>query len=241
MTSRANARHRLALAAARNNAEWCDALCRTHGIPGRFEPDAWVNPQRTPRYYPDAVTLDPEAVAGSILERIETGSPGCSLKDSFATLELGRYGFEVVHEAEWVHRAPQTHEIGPAGKTWAPIRTADALAAWEAAWDVERDSVRLFRPALLRDPSVTILAGSVDGAIVAGAIANRTGSDLVGLSNVFATDGDLDGAWSGSVAYLDRVFAGLAIVGYEAGDSLAVARGQGFESIGALRIWLKDA
>jgi hypothetical protein len=235
-------RDRLARDAARNNAEWCDALCRTHGIPGRFDPGAWVDPVRTPRYYPDAVTLDPGVDAASILERIDTTSPGCSVKDSFANLDLRPDGFEVVHEAEWIHRGPQAAPVINAGAmTWAPIRTPDALIAWEAAWDVDRDSARLFRPALLLDPAITVIGGFVDGSIVAGAIANRTRSDLVGLSNVFAIDDDLDRAWSGSITYLDTALAGRAIVGYESGDSLSIALRQGFQTIGPLRIWLKDA
>lgn len=45
--------------AALNNAEWCDAMCRAHGLPGVFTPRAWTNPARTPLFYPDAVTLSP--------------------------------------------------------------------------------------------------------------------------------------------------------------------------------------
>jgi hypothetical protein len=37
------------LTAARNNAEWCDALCRTYGVTGVFHPDDWTSPERTPR------------------------------------------------------------------------------------------------------------------------------------------------------------------------------------------------
>ena len=29
--------------AARNNAEWCDAVCRAHGNPGEFHDDIWLN------------------------------------------------------------------------------------------------------------------------------------------------------------------------------------------------------
>lgn len=200
-----------------------------------------MDPHRTPRYYPDAVTLDPAVFAGSILGRIDTTSPGCSIKDSFATLDLGPFGFKVVHEAEWIYREPPSAQmIGPRDMTWIAIETADELAAWEAAWDVDGASDRLFRPVLLHDPSVTIIGGYVDGSIVAGAIANRTGQELVGLSNVFTKDGDLDRAWSGSIGFLDTALPGLAIVGYAAGADLSVALRRGFLSVGALRIWLQE-
>jgi hypothetical protein len=222
--------------AARNNAEWCDILCRSHGVPGRFEPDAWVNPHRTPPDYPDAVTLDPEAVGKRVLARIDTITPGGSVKDSFANLDLAPFGFEILHEAEWIRREP-----GPAPDTaarWMPIEDEADLPAWETAWDAEGANLGLFGPALLREPSVQILGGSVDGSIVAGAIVNRTG-DVVGVSNLFTTLGDIDAAWGECLGYLEVAYPGSAVVGYEAGEPLAAARRQGFGSVGPLRIWLE--
>src|SRR5919199_2699420 len=85
------AEHDLVRVAARNNAEWCDAFCRTHGIAGRFDDDAWWSAVRTPPFYPDAVTLMPGADAGRILARVD-GGPGCSIKDSFSDLDLSGEG-----------------------------------------------------------------------------------------------------------------------------------------------------
>lgn len=216
-------------------------MCRTHGVPGRFDPDAWVNPRRAPPYYPDAVTLAPTASGPSLLERIDTIAPDCSIKDSFATLDLGPFGFSVVHEADWICREPQASAPAPsAGVRWIALQTATDLSAWASAWDGHGAPDGLFRPALLRDPSVTILGGFVDGSVVAGAIANRTGDDIVGLSNVFASDGDLEGAWSGSLGYLATAFPAPTIVGYATGQALAIAHRRGFRSAGLLRVWSKD-
>ncbi len=145
------ARGRASRAAARNNAEWCDTLCSTHGVAGDTRPRRLGEPTSHATQLPDAVTLDPAAVDGSILGRIDTTSPGCSIKDSFATLDLGPFGFEVVHEAESIYRDPPSSRItGPRDMRWTAIETADGLRAWEAAWDVDGDPDRLFRPALLR-------------------------------------------------------------------------------------------
>jgi hypothetical protein len=225
--------------AARNNAEWCHIVCRSHGVPGRFDADAWVDPQRTPPYYPDAVTLDPAAVGKRVLARIDTITPGAYVKDSFANLDLAPFGFEVVHEAEWIIRrpglAPSTHDTAV---RWMPLEAEGELAAWEAAWDAEGAGLGLFVPTLLREPSAQFLGGSVDGSIVAGAIVNRTG-DVVGVSNLFTTLDDLDEAWSGCLGYLEDAHPGSAVVGYEAGEALAAAHRQGFGSVGPLRIWLE--
>jgi len=56
--------------AARNIAEWCDSFCRTHGNNGRIDSAAWINATRTPRLYPDAVTL----VAGASVEAVLRGA-----------------------------------------------------------------------------------------------------------------------------------------------------------------------
>jgi hypothetical protein len=57
--------------AAQNNAEWCDAFSRTHGIVGQFGAGRWFSPVRTPRYYPDAVTLLPEITIEQVLSGID--------------------------------------------------------------------------------------------------------------------------------------------------------------------------
>ena len=92
-----------------NNARWCDAVCRAQGLPTRFSDRVWVALRRLADFYPDAVTLSPSASPDEVLRDIDT-SPGCSVKDSFASLDLSSYGFEVLFDAEWIHRpaAPPT-------------------------------------------------------------------------------------------------------------------------------------
>jgi hypothetical protein len=91
--------------AAANNAEWCDLVCGTHGAQTRFDEGAWTSRTRTPPGYPDAVTLVPDPSVSDLLARIDT-AVGCSIKDSFASLDMTAYGFRVLFDAQWiVHRA----------------------------------------------------------------------------------------------------------------------------------------
>ena len=46
-----------------------------------------------------------------------------------------------------------------------PLEGEAELPAWETAWDAGGADLGLFVPALLREPSVEILAASVDGSI----------------------------------------------------------------------------
>ena len=212
--------------AVRNNAEWCDLVCRAHGIVTRFDPDAWLALGRTPMFYPDAVTLMP--APGDLLARIDA-TPGYSVKDSFAALDLSGYGFEVLFEAEWVHRPPAAVEDSP---EWTVVRTPERLRQWGMA----HGGGDVFRPELLDETAVAILARTDDaGTIVAGVIGNRSGS-VVGLSNSFG----LDAGWTTAVRAVGARFPGLAMVGYESGPELAAAKAAGFVGIGPLRVWTRS-
>lgn len=226
---------------ARNNAEWCHAMCRAHGIPGVFGDRAWTSERRTPPLYPDAVTLAPDATPREVLGQVDRTAAGCSVKDSFGRLDLSADGFEVAFQARWIHRpAVLAAPVAPGDVVWRPVRTAPDLDRWEAAWSGGDAALAgLFRPRLLSDRSVTVLAGTADGGsrTVAGAVLIRS-EYVVGLSNVFAADGDLDRAWSGCLATVARLWPGMPVVGYEHGEDLSAAARQGCVPGPELRVWL---
>lgn len=226
-------------AAARNNAEWCAAMSRSHDLASEFRAQAWAAPARTPLYYPDAVTLVPGADSAVLAARIDTTAPGASVKDSFADLDLTEAGFQVLFEAQWIHRPASPPATAP-DLAWDVVGGPEALRAWALAWDDGDGDADLFRPGLLDDPSTFVLAGqSAQGRIVAGAVASRSGQ-VVGISNVFASDGGLDTAWPVVLEAVHRLFPDVPVVGYEHGEDLEAAVRHGFEPVGPLRVWLRS-
>ncbi|MEU5808535.1 hypothetical protein [Streptomyces sp. NPDC047718] len=226
-------------AAARSNAAWCAAV----SAGGAFGADAWTSARRTPPYYPDAVTLTRDVAVAALVAALDTDSPGCSVKDSFAVLDLAPQGFEVLFEAQWIHRPAATaapvRTPAPA-LSWSRVGDAAELDRWEAAWDGEGGS-GLFHPALLTG-DVAFLAGrDADGRILAGAVANAA-AGVVGVSNVFAADGvGDDEAWAGALAGTAELWPRLPVVGYEHGEDLRTALRHGFAALGPLRVWLHTA
>ena len=219
--------------AALNNAEWCDAFCRTHGITGRFDETAWSSSERTPPYYPDAVTLSSGCSAERLLSRVDVGS-GCSIKDSFADLDLSAHGFEVLFAAEWFRRARS--RAGAESKRWSAVVGVHELDRWEAAWGEPPLPRPFFRSELLGDPRIRIL-GCFDGRrLRAGAIANRS-RNVIGLGNVFAADDDLESALSGAASAACAEWGAMPVVSYGFGESLDAAHRAGFEAIGNLTVW----
>ncbi|GAA2305079.1 hypothetical protein OKJ48_36545 [Streptomyces kunmingensis] len=226
-------------AAAYNNARWCAAMSRSHGVEGEFGPQAWTAPRRTPLYYPDAVTLTPHADASALIARIDTTAPGATVKDSFADLDLTRHGFTVLFDAQWIHRpaGPPTREPESA---WDAMRDPAALRTWALACCAgDEDDAHLFRPGLLAEPEVLLVAGrDARGSVVAGAVASP-GDGVIGISNVFAKSGDLTAAWPVVLDAAHALFPDVPLVGYEHGDALTAACAQGFTPIGPLRVWLR--
>ena len=222
-------------AAAWNNAEWCHAFSRTHGIVGRFQDAFWSSPERTPSFYPDAVTLTPAATVEDVLAGIDVGE-GCSVKDSFACLNLGSAGFRPWFRAEWVVRRPAGGS--PAStRGWSAVTTEGQLRAWEVSWGEVPGGSGFFRPALLQDETIMVLACRDGERVVAGAIANRSRT-VVGLSNVFDTAGDLESAWAAAASAVVTRWGDVPIVGYDRADGLDAVHGAGFESVGELVVWI---
>jgi hypothetical protein len=218
--------------AALNNAEWCDAFCRAHGAGGRFDDDAWCSAERTPPFYPDAVTLVPAAAARSILSRVDA-TPGCSIKDSFDDLDLRAEGFEVLFRAEWLWL-----ERSAGRSPWSVIESAEELAKWETAWGESPAALPFFPQALLADASIAVLALYDGDRIVAGAVGTRS-DGAIGLSNVFAAGGELESTYVGLASAAQAHWGSLPVVGYEVGTSLEAARRAGFATIGDLAVWAR--
>ena len=227
------------LAAARNNAEWCDAVCRSHGLTTEWRAGVWSTPHGSPRFYPDAVTLSPRASAEDVLGRVDV-APGCSVKDSFATLDLAPSGFRVLFDATWVRLGPgpsgsSVAAASDAAEAWSDVRSPAGLATWAAA----HGAGDVLRPALLDDTAITVLARGDADEPSAGAVVSASGPFL-GLSNVFTTGDDPARTWGELAVLLAHRWAGRTVVGYESGDDLTLALGAGFEELGPLRVWIRD-
>src|SRR5262245_2147321 len=230
--------------AARNNAVWCDTVCRAHGVPGEFLDGIWVNRNETPRFYPNAVTLSRERETAGQLAHIrhllDVGRQGeVAVKDSFCALDLRSLGLRILFEAKWIWRSasPLEPNDGIPGVEWRQVTGASELADWEVAWaGGVADGPRQFPASLLADERTAVVAGSESPRIVAGAIANVTG-DVVGISNLFVPPRRQDAFRVGCVARVVAAFPGLHVVSYEADGELAGVPALRFDVLGPLRVW----
>lgn len=226
-------------AAARNNAAWCDAVCRSHGLEPVWDASAWSSPVRTPPLYPDAVTLWPDADPAAVIARIDLSSPGATVKDSFGTLDLTDHGFVPLFDAAWIHRTAGPPVADP-HLTVEIVDEEEGLARWVRAWHGDdTPPPDIFLTSLLDDPEVrlVLVADEHGGARMGGAAVNRSGT-VAGLSNVFAVDGAATRVWAACIAAAVTQAAGLDLVGYESADDLEPALANGFRTIGPLRIWI---
>jgi hypothetical protein len=223
---------------AENNARWCDLVVRSHGGRGVFSNDAWTSSTRTPPLFPDAVSLVPSLSLDDLLSRIDI-SPGCTIKDSFASLDLTTHGFRVLLDAQWITSGPAPGEVWELPRDWTQVTEPDDLDAWEQAWRGNDGPSGLFKPTLLTD-GIAVLGRKVGGRFVAGAIVSRC-EHAAGVSNVFTVAGDPSQTWSALAESARAVFPGLPLVGYEGGEGLSHAMRSGFATAGRLRVWIAES
>jgi hypothetical protein len=236
-----------------NNTAWCDAVCRSHGYPGESTARTWLSPRHDLPFYPNAITLDPDATAADTQAARDPGR-AYGVKDSFARLDLAPAGLAPLFDAEWIAWDPAPDERPSAeGLRWQAVSDAAGLARWEAAWAGDGDVAGLFRPDLLADPACAILGCYRDGALAGGAIA-YTAAGVISMSNVFSAgrpDGTLrprtlrpeklrpEKLWRSAMRAVSALRPGLPVVGYEHGEDLAAAREAGGQVLGPLRVWTR--
>jgi hypothetical protein len=236
------------LLAAKNNAAWCDLVCRSHGIPGAFNEHYWLNRGSVPRFYPNMVTLSESrpSVAAQMAraEEAMAAAPlrSLSVKDSFSTLGLDSLGFGRLFDASWIWRPPATRvEWDPAAAiTWSHVNDGAGLARWEDAWadaSAPAGPGRTFRDTLLGQPAVAFVAALREGRIVGGFAAN-VADGVVGLSNLFGLPGEPEALWQGAVTAVSTIFPGRPLVGYEHGATLDHAKAAGFKTLRPLTVWM---
>lgn len=227
--------------AALNNAEWCDAVFRAHGLAGHIDGSLWLNRNPAPRFYPNAVTLRPDdgrAQLDAITTLAAELGGGFAVKDSFASLDLAPLGFRPLFSATWIVRPSGPPAPGDAtGLDWRIVSTPAAFDAWQAGWAGTDDpSPSPFAPALLADPAVTLIAGWCDDAVVAGAALNRS-SGALGWSNVFGPSETQMGCRAAALRFALGFAGDQPLVGYEHGDDFVQSLELGFAPLGPLTIW----
>ena len=224
-------------AAALNNAEWCAAVWRSHGLPVEQTLGLWVCARETPQYYPNVVTVD-LATDPRLQEKLITDlvrshpSLDVSVKDSFASLDLRAAGMAPLFDARWLVRSARVEGAVDATLQWRRIDDEPQLAAWETAWRGVGPSPRIFRGPLLLDPGVIVLGGfDQRDAIQAGGIAYDAAGAL-GITNVF-------GSRQSFIQALGSMRPERDMVCYAAGNDIRSAVQGGFQALGPLRIWAR--
>jgi len=215
--------------AVRENAAWCDLVCRLHHFTPEGDVRLWWSARRTPDLFPDAVTLVPDLSVLDVLGRINDSS-GASVKDSFATLDLADQGWTVLFDATWIARPPRADIDEEVATTFAVVRERFPFAAWCRAWD---GPAGVLPSGLRRASGVTVLGREGVAGFTDGAIVHRTeigGTAVAGLWNAFGARADI--ADAASYRHPEAW-----IVGYERGTGLDAALAAEFKAVGPLRVW----
>lgn len=217
--------------AVSNNVDWCALVCA--GI-GKVDTKTgvWLAAGSPAPWFPDAVTLKAGVSVRQLVE-VLSGREACSVKDSYADVDLAPYGFSELFTAQWIGQstAPTTADL----TSWSHLTEPAELECWCAVAELPE----VLPVGLLQDPSVRILAAYREGRLAAGAVANSSEA-VVGISNVFQVGSDRRWVWQEAASAVARFFPGQPVVGYEHGPDLDAAPAAGFSSLGPVRVWLRS-
>jgi hypothetical protein len=208
---------------------WYEDLFTLHGVGSVLDGGLFSASGPPPPLHSDAVVVEPEVTADSVLARLDGRAHG-GVKDSFAAMDLSGEGMDLLFAATWIFREAAQR---PATTGWTVVTSVDELAEWTA----QHDTAQVLLPPLLDRAHFRILARREGGRIVAGAVA-RLGSGIVDVSNAYAVPGhELD--WAELARAVGGHFPDRPLVGYERGDALTAARDGGFVPVGDLRVWVR--
>lgn len=232
----------LVIKAARNNAEWCDIVCRTHKIPGEFLENVWINQKEVPAFYPNAVIIKPlsHKTLNDIIQTLKKiPLETYAIKDSFNELPIDKMECKILFEADWItHFQGELTHSNTTGN-WTIIKDAQELKNWEYTWNNNQPpDKRIFLPSILSEKGVFFLAKYNSNQIVAGGIVNIA-HDIVGLSNVFTQELLTNKVWYEISIFIKEKISTLPVVGYERDKALVLAHEAGYKTIGKLKVLLK--
>ena len=222
-----------------NNISWCSKICGLHGSQGERTDELWTNRHKSPPYYPNIITAKPDCqtiVLAAVEKCRQVGITGTwGIKDSFGDLDLTGHGFVKAIDGNWFVRKPLA-PMYSSSIDWRIVRESE-LDHWVSAWHgMEGAAPDIFKPEVLHETTIAIVARFSESAIIAGGIFDRS-EGVSGLSNWFGPpnnggvpDGLLDAVPSArlqpTVCWSDMPVETMAT--------------SGFAPIGPMAVWINQ-
>lgn len=231
--------------ASNNNLALYQAVFASHNKTLEHNDGIYFLPVKTPPLYSNLATRSEDWQPDDVFQQIdklakEESWDDWSIKDSFQCLDLTKFGFEKLFDAQWIYL-----ESGhfSAAETSDPVdfkvvKSEDDLQLWIEVWGegVELGN-QIYNKALVENSDVLFIVGYVENKPKHVALLNKS-EDVIGVSNFFVPE-KTEAAWSSLVSFIQNHFGTKDIVGYEDAETVSKIKSVGFEPVGDLTVWLK--
>lgn len=233
MTEPLTADPRLGVAVRASQAWYLDVFS-AHGIPTRTEGGLWSALGDPPPWHSAAKTLRPGVPEDRVAAAVERFD-GCSVADSFGSLDLTAHGFGTLFRATWVFRAAAVEDRPHWPEGWSAVTGEHDLCEW----NVLHDTTGVLLPSLLQHPRFTFLVRRCSGRMVAGGVLHRV-HDAIELSNTWSTS-DEGSELRGLLACAENLHPQQPVVGYIEDGLLPAYTDAGFAPVGPQVVWLRGS
>lgn len=231
--------------ASNNNLALYQAVFASHNKTLEHNENIYFLPVKTPPLYSNLATRSEDWQPDEIFQQIdelakEENWDDWSIKDSFQCLDLVKFGFEKLFDAQWIYLGSDDfYNANTSDHIDFKIVESEAdLQLWIEVWGegVELGN-QIYNKALVENPDVVFVVGYVDEEPQHVALLNKS-EDVIGVSNFFVPE-KTEAAWSSLVGFIQTKFGSIDIVGYEDAETVSKIKSIGFETVGDLTVWLK--
>lgn len=192
-----------------NHVAWCAAIAHQLGVPTDRTPYAWVALATMPPFYPNLITLEPNAAIDAEVTELEARlDTGRGIEDSFVNPSLDESGFGIGLRGEWcaLQSSPvMASEFLRLKVSIVQIR--GELEQWTTVWGAPGSSI--FLPRILNLSDAWLLC-AWQGDELASGWAASSGGGALGISNAFGNPGGI----LDCIRYAATQKAGAGLVGY---------------------------
>ncbi|EAR09883.1 hypothetical protein [Reinekea blandensis] len=223
----------LLLKAVQNNADWCDAVARAHGLRPQTLGGVWFCPDPMPSTYPNLITLTPGVFNSALINDLRPDNGAAwYIKDSFAEQTRHHHNYQQLFKAHW-YVCESRFEVREtaAYESLYQAQSVKELELWVAAWQEMTGNDTDFPADLLDDGRIRFVW--LGGAEQAQCGAVLFGShDVMGLTNLFGDPADLQRL----IRIIQLNFPGQTLAGYGDQAELTLLKPFGFRTLGALTV-----
>lgn len=224
------------LKAVQNNADWCDAVARAHGLRPKTLGGLWYCAQPMPIFFPNIMTLSPGSFnAATFNDLMSTQISRWCIRDSFADSQRNPHPFQQLFTAHWYFCESQTEVREPSRlEPLHQVQSEEELTQWIDSWGRSVDDEIRLPPEILDEGRARFVWLGENHPAQCGASLFFS-QNVIGLTHLFGDPADCQRL----VRTIQLNYPDRQIVGYGDQALLTLLKPFGFRTLSSMAVLVR--